>query len=1178
MNKISKCGSELIMLANDSESIEHEIQPVHLVPIDSQVVMDQVQIFSCPHPFRTERVDYAVQSGFTLEEMVHAVQPDPVLLMHAHVYLDDAYIPRNEWHLVYPEPGARVTVRVVPMGGGGGGKSPLRTILTIAVIAASFAFAPGLGHALAQFATGIGPVTAGALNLGTAIAGGLISVVGNLIVNAIAPPRAPRLGGLSGGQSTQDSPTLSVTGARNQGNPFGVIPRPLGKHRMAPPYGASPFTEIEGDDQYLRLLFVWGYGPLEITDLKIGETPIDQFDDFDIETRQGYASDEPLTLYTNDVFEEALQITLKQVDSWQQRTTQLDADEISVDITFPQGLVKFGGGGAKQDQTVVVEVEYRSTVGPGAWMSAGSFNVTARKTSAIRKGLRWSVTQGQYDVRLRRVTTDTEDSQILDTVLWTTMRTITNIDPVNLAGLAKTAVRIKATDQLNGVVDTLNGIVQSILPDWNGSAWVEQATSNPASLFREVLQGSANARPLGDERIDLEGLQDWHGKNATAGREFNQVIDFQSSVRDTIADIAATGRASPTIKDGKWSVVIDEPKTVPVQHFTPRNSSDFSGEKVFGDLPHGWRVRFVNRDKNWKQDERIVYDDGFSQANATKFEGLELAGVTDPSQVWKDGRYHIATARLRPEMYSFTTDIEHIVCTRGDLVRLTHDVPLFGISAARVKSVQVDGGGNTTGVTLDETLAMLDTKSYSLRFRKQSGATLLKTLATFNGETDTVTFSTPIPPGETVGQRTDTVSQWPLMSGIGDVVPEVDDLAMFGETGSESVELLVKSIEPGPDLTAKLICIDAAPAVHTSDTGTIPTFDSQITPPLSITQPVVTSTRSDANVVLINPDGTPEVRILVSLGLIHLLPLDKLESLEARFRETGSEGPWSWLSPLSKDAREVSFFGVEEGETYDLNFRYRYKNGDLSAWTEVLGHQVTGIINSPRNEKILGWPGTLVDCFVGPQGNLLAQGSGTISSLTGTIDAQASTIETMTASKSPISYTTPEIDLSGDVTVTTRASVIANGTSTITMQTGTEVDGQATGSFVALGTVTARYFKLKISVSGTRPRVTEMFTNLEAITKEENYESINIATENGAFFERIAAGHFKIETKGGLSAIAISRIDAFIGSGGGFTYEVVSKNTTLTGRSVLAAEFKVYDSTNTLADATVDISLIGARS
>ena len=46
--------------------------------------------------------------------------------------------------------------------------------------------------------------------------------------------------------------------------------------------------------------------------------------------------------------------------------------------------------------------------------------------------------------------------RIFDKVYWTALRTIRKEDPIKIAGLAKVALRIKATDQLNGVVDQFN--------------------------------------------------------------------------------------------------------------------------------------------------------------------------------------------------------------------------------------------------------------------------------------------------------------------------------------------------------------------------------------------------------------------------------------------------------------------------------------------------------------------------------------------------------------------------------------------------------------------------------------------------------------------------------------------------------------------------------------------------
>jgi hypothetical protein len=95
-------------------------------------------------------------------------------------------------------------------------------------------------------------------------------------------------------------------------------------------------------------------------------------------------------------------------------------------------------------------------------------------------------------------------------------------------------------------------------------------------------------------------------------------------------------------------VVWDRPDDDIVDHFTPRNSWDFQGQKPYAQQPHGWRVSFINRDNGFTQDERIVYDDGYDETNATLFEGIEFPGVTDPDLIWKLGRRHIAQSRLRP--------------------------------------------------------------------------------------------------------------------------------------------------------------------------------------------------------------------------------------------------------------------------------------------------------------------------------------------------------------------------------------------------------------------------------------------------------------------------------------------------------------------------------------------------
>ena len=1002
-----------------------------------------------------ERTEHVLPEGLTVEQMLALVQPDPTLISHAHVFIGPDRIPREFWNRVRPKAGTHITIRVLPSGG------IVRTILSIAVIAAAV-IAPQLLFTSAFLATTAGTLAAAAVSGGIALAG-------SLLVNAIAPPTQPKLGRL-GGTAGVESPTYSIEGARNESRLFGRVLRVAGEHRVTPPYAARPYTEIVGDDEFVRMLFCWSVGPVEVADRKIGETPLSSFTDVEREFRRGYQAsqitdngawdastgafptpavfgdkytvsvagtvdsvayavgdtiifnglaattsatawdqngDKPLTLYTNDVFQEDLAIALTQSGGRETRTTQPDADEISVDVTF-DGLVVFNNAGTKLDRTVEILVEYRAAGTADPWTTVETLTVTSNRSSPVRAGSNWSVPTGQYQVGLTRLTADSSSTQILDTANWTALRTIKHQDPVAEPGLALEAVRIKATGELNRVVDSYNGVVTSIVLDWDGADWVYRKSRRPASLFRTVLQDAGNPRPVADAKIDLVALQDWHDKNVAADLSFDAVIDFDISARELLQDIASAGRAGPVNVDGKWSVAVEEPKPVPVQHFTPRNSFGFTGRKVFRSLPHGLRMRFPNREKGYRQDERIVYRDGFDASNATEFEGLEQFGITDPRQIWIRGREQVATAVLRPELYSLSTDIEFLVCQRGDPIRVTHDVILVGLATGRVKAVQDDGMGNATGVTADEVLVMELGKSYVLRFRKSDGSSLLQAITTATGGVTAVTFTAPIPLA---------------------TAPADDDLFMFGETGKESIEAIVTGIRPRADLTAEITFVDAAPeigeaaeatrdfvpgdvnagtdritiaghpyfngditrvdsadtlpgnlpsltdlfvvgrtdddfqlslteggaAIDITDGGVgthtisrqIPPFDSNISAPANLAVPVATNARSDGTVLFRAPDGSYVSRILLTLSK----PLDLqtgILAIEARFRESASAGPYTHVT-VQRDAGEMSLMPVEDGLTYAYQLRYVLRDGEPGDWSAEATHLVLGK-SAPPND------------------------------------------------------------------------------------------------------------------------------------------------------------------------------------------------------------------------------------
>src|SRR5262249_30201720 len=132
---------------------------------------------------------------------------------------------------------------------------------------------------------------------------GVSMLISGVVSLLIPPPSMPRLS--AGDGAGQQLPVFSITGSRNQANLYGPIPLILGHQRVFPPHGARPYTELVGNDQYLRCLFVSGRGKSAIRNLKTGEPPIEESGEIEYETRDGAPSNPPLTLFTNTVFEEA---------------------------------------------------------------------------------------------------------------------------------------------------------------------------------------------------------------------------------------------------------------------------------------------------------------------------------------------------------------------------------------------------------------------------------------------------------------------------------------------------------------------------------------------------------------------------------------------------------------------------------------------------------------------------------------------------------------------------------------------------------------------------------------------------------------------------------------------------------------------------------------------------------
>ncbi|ODT22241.1 MAG: hypothetical protein ABS35_15275 [Kaistia sp. SCN 65-12] len=848
---------------------------------------DTIRVVAALHPLRLERVELAAPAGATIGEIVdlvtahddcRSVRSDFVVHLNGHP------IEASNWHLTRPKPGTTITLRPTVQGF----IAPIFAALSAAFTGFS-AFIGGLGI--------FGKILMAGLSFGV-----------KLLMNALFAPRPPQL--------SQPKPSYSLVSSRNQAAPFEPVPVILGKHRVTPYYGALPYTESSGENQYLRLLFVWGYGPLQVDEIKIGETLLSSFDEVEIETRTGYPGDLPVTLYPRQVVEEPLSVDLKKAGGWHRRNTAADINEISVDLVMPNGIIRYDKKGKKHAWQVVIAIRYR-LFGTVPWTSMPDVVINDSTVNAVRRTASIVVPLGEYEVEVSKTSEDYPEgdvSTVTETIVWTALRGFRTGSPLTFnKPLCISAIKIKATSQLNGTLDTLNGIVTSLVKAWNGAAWVNnQPSRNPADLFRHALQGAANARPVSDAAIDLVALQNWHSYCVANGWTFDHPRVAAASVFDTVADICAAGRAVPIFKDGLWSVVWDELDTPIVQMFTPRNSWGFEAQHEFRDLPHAWRVRFINEQREWREDERIVYDDGYSATNATRFEGIEFPGVTNPDAIWRHGRFHIAQLRLRPETYTLNVDFENLLCTRADRVRVAHDVMLVGISSGRVKAVDI----GAQSIELDELVMLESDKLYQIRIRLADGSFLVRSLVPgAAGETTTL-----------------------LLDGTDDL-PATGDLFTFGEAGRESGVYRVLAIEAQEGMAARVTLVDDAPGIQTADTGPIPAFDSNITTPFDpYSQP-------PGNFFQIEGEGDGD------LASAHLYwsapPLGRIQSYETEYRNEGDAiSQWRQGPVVFAPLTTAKILGLQPG-LYTFRVRCRFSSGDTSRWNTSPAIAIDTLLNAP---------------------------------------------------------------------------------------------------------------------------------------------------------------------------------------------------------------------------------------
>ena len=607
--------------------------------------------------------------------------------------------------------------------------------------------------------------------------------------------------------------SLSLRGSTNSARKSERLPILLGKHRVYPDVAALPFSSYQDSNQYLHQLFCFGYSDVSIdySTFKIGETLISYYEDCTYNVGLG-------SIYPSRVVENVYQLELKNdgTASSLVRSTASGCQKIEVGLMAPNGLYTYEGEN-RQSLSVGILIEWRAS--EGTWTTAFQETVTAN-TDKWRK--MYSITpsgssEGLYEVRVTRTTTASSELQACDTIYLDVIKSFVGLSdtvPVKEEGLQLIALRTKATDQLNGVIDSFNAVCTLNTRAWDGlgsgaSHWTLQNTRNPASAILYLLTNSnANAEPVEDSLIDWASFEEFYAFCEEYEFNCDAWITTEYTVMQLCEFVAASNMAEMIIQCDKISIRVEKAQEDVVQLFTPRNAWDFEMIRSFEAKPKNITVNFDDETKGYVQVEReISLDDNGAIVFDSTQDGdsltIDAFGVTSADHAARLGAQKLKLLYSQTRTYSWKSDIEGIVCLPGDVVLLENDNFLLGLGEGRIKKI-LYSGSKVSAIVLDTRMKMVSGTSYGVRIRTNSVVLDSLPVVTNEGESWELTFQTPL---------------------ASDVTISVGDLVAFGELKIEAHKVLITEMTPDQNRSCTFSAVDYSDDAYSQEL-TIPAYDS----------------------------------------------------------------------------------------------------------------------------------------------------------------------------------------------------------------------------------------------------------------------------------------------------------------------------------------------------------------
>ncbi|SHJ69729.1 protein of unknown function [Bradyrhizobium lablabi] len=730
---------------------------------------------------------------------------------------------RKNWRTTRIAANDNVRFVSFPMGGGSNGTKQI--IGLVALIAVS------------AFALWAGPALFGAGTIGAFATTAAIGIGGSLLINALVGPKA---GATNAPNATQDQ-IYSVAAQGNTAKLGQPLPVWYGRLKTFPDFAATPWGEFVGNNQYLNVLLSVGMGSFSYENLYIDNTilwdPINGVSaSFPGAQVAFYEPGATVTLFPTNV-DSSIEVSGQQlpdgggVEAGRYYPGQFPtsfgaplgpfvanpsgtlAQSIAIDFVFPGGCFTIDNN---TNQIGYANVTLLAEAAPcdGAGAPTGSFftlfQVTRQfaSTSPIRDSIKTDVSPGRYLVRLSRLGANATGISGTNTVIWAGLRSFLQ-GANSFPDVSTVAIRLLASQSTQGSYK-FGVLATRKLPVWNGSAFVTQATRNPAWAFYDAVTNSQYGSGLPISKTDFNAVVNLAAGATSRGDTFDYVFSAAVAVPAAFDKILTATRSRHFWLGDTVSVVRDEWRDVPSMMLTDReivrDSTQVTWTMLGDEDPDAVIIEYID-DNTWLP-AQVQYPPNDQFFTASHAEVKRIDGIVDRNQAFRECAFYYLQSIYRRENVQIGTEYEGRAITFGSVLRLQSELPMaYGYAGAVV-------GVSGNALTLDPAPTW-DVGPFYIRLRQPNGKYFGPILAT-QGANAAIANLDPTSLAAAQTAQSTTLAAVLLREAGGE-----DPSFEFGTANSESKLCVVLNGVPNGNLCTLNLVVDDI-RVHATSLGNPP--------------------------------------------------------------------------------------------------------------------------------------------------------------------------------------------------------------------------------------------------------------------------------------------------------------------------------------------------------------------